>query len=253
MLLAMAVYDTVENGRSWMTETTLMSLFNTVDFSKHRLIVSDNGSCDRTQRLYDDLNRVVQTFEIIRNGKNLGTAKAINKAWQRRLPGEHAIKMDNDVRIRQAEWADWIEDVFERDPTIGICGLKRRDLSENPFDGSSVLRMLPHERGQRWVTIEEVEHVIGTCQAYSSLLLDKIGYLVQPGLYGFDDSLSSVRAKVAGFKRCFLVGFEIDHIDPGGSEFGKWKIDQANKDFEAYKWRAMQYEMGLQEVYSDGL
>lgn len=251
MLLAMAVFDTLENGRTWMTRATLDSLLETVDFGKHRLIISDNGSCQATLDLYAEY-----PFRVIYSLENLGTAKAINKAWGCRYPGEDAVKLDNDVVIRQAEWADWMEDVFERDPTIGICGLKRRDLAESPFSEDahfrSTLRMLPHTKGQRWITVEEVEHVIGTCQAYSSLLLDKIGYLVQPGVYGFDDGLSSMRAKIAGFKRCFLVGFEIDHIDPGGSDFCQWKIEQANDGWEEYQSMCQLYQMGLKDVYYGG-
>jgi GT2 family glycosyltransferase len=244
MLIAMAVYDTVENNRTWMTEATLNSLTETVNFDKHRVIISDNGSCEDTLKLYQKF-----PFQVIYNNENIGTAEAINNAWKCRHKNEHAVKMDNDVVFHQAEWADWMEDVFERDPSIGICGLKRRDLDENPFDGSSVIRMLPHEKGQRWIVVEEVVNVIGTCQAYSKKLLDRIGNkLVQPGLYGFDDSLSSVRAKVAGYTRCFLCGFEIDHIDPGGSEFSKWKIDRANKDWNAYKMIAAEYEMGIRDV-----
>lgn len=244
MLIAMAVYDTAENGRSWMTEATLDSLMRTVDLDTHRIIVSDNGSCQETLDLYNSY-----PVRVLFNGENLGTAKAINRAWRERRPGEHALKMDNDVVIHQPDWPDWMEDAFSRDPELGILGLKRRDLDENPFDGSSTLRMLPHTKGQRWIVIEEVEHVIGTCQAYSSALLDRIGYLVQPGLYGFDDSLSSVRARVEGFKRAFLCGFEIDHIDPGGAPFNQWKREQANRYFDAYKWMAAQYEMGLKDVY----
>ena len=249
MLIAMAVWDTEENGRTWMTGTTLGSLTKTVDFTKHRLIISDNGSCQATRDLYPVFSDIIE--DVIYNGENIGTARAINKAWERRLPGEHAVKMDNDVVIHQAEWADWIEDAFSRDGTLGILGLKRNDLAENPWtedNFKSELRMLPHERGQRWIVVEEVRHVMGTCQAYSSALLDRIGFLAQPGVYGFDDSQSSIRAKVAGFKRAFLVGFEIDHIDPGGSAFSQWKIDRANEDWPICQWMMMQYETGLQDV-----
>ena len=249
MLIAMAVWDTVQNKRTWMTEVTLRSLDNTVDFRRHRLIISDNGSCDETLKLYAQLNLHA---DIILNGENIGTANAINKAWKRRNKGEHAVKMDNDVRIHQSGWCDWMEDAFSRDPELGILGLKRRDLSENPFDGTSTIRMLPHETGQRWITVEEVEHVMGTCQGYSSTLLDRIGFLTQPGVYGFDDSLASLRAKVAGFKRAFLCGFDIDHVDPGGTEFSRWKIDQANQVWKAYKWQANLYLMKAEDVYFDG-
>lgn len=250
MLIAMAVHDTTENDRSWMTEATLQSLHRTVDSDRHRLIVSDNGSCEETLDLYEEFG-----VNVILNGENLGTARAINLAWWVRRPGEHAVKMDNDVVIHEAGWADVMEDAFARDPKLGILGLKRNDLAECPQavgQFHSTLLMLPHTKGQRWIVVEEVEHVIGTCQAYSSALLDRLGYLVQPGLYGFDDSLSSVRARVAGFSRAFLVGFEIDHLDRGGSEYSEWKIAQANESHDAYEMTKSMIDMGLQDVYYDG-
>jgi len=260
-ILAMAVFDTIENGRSWMTEETIKSLIATVDLgnkrppyegARHALVISDNGSCEETLRLYEKYKKHI--FSVVYNGENIGTAKAINKAWQFRCPGEAAIKMDNDVVVHQAEWVDWIEDAFDRDPQLGILGLKRRDLAENPWRPPndrfhSSLRMLPHQRGERWIVVEDVQSVMGTCQAYSSALLDKIGFLSQPGVYGFDDTLASVRAKVAGFGRAFLCGFEIDHIDPGGSEFGQWKIDRASEAWIAYQQWHVQYESGMRDIY----
>lgn len=253
MLIAMAVYDTEENCRSWMTEKTLTSLAETLDLSRHRLIVVDNASCRVTQDAFKKFKPVIAS--LIHLEENVGTARAINQAWHLRRPGEHCVKLDNDVVFHQAEWADWMEDVFERDPTIGICGLKRKDLAESPLaEGAmqSTLVMLSHERGQRWLVVEEVRGVIGTCLGFSSALLDKIGYLTQPGLYGFDDSLASVRARIAGFRRVFLHGFEIDHIDPGGSEYCKEKIRMANESFGVFNSTVVLLESGLIDIYDDG-
>lgn len=259
MLIAMAVWDTVENNRTWMTEATLESLSRTMDWRKHRLIVVDNNSCEETQELlgYAGLQGYPLPYILLRNKENEGTAKAINRAWRYREPGEHCVKMDNDVIIRQAEWADWMEAVFARDPRIGICGLKRNDLEECPWaekeEYRSTIRMLPHERGQRWLTVEQVRHVIGTCQGYSSALLDEIGYLVQPSVYGFDDSLAAVRAKVAGFQSVFLHGFEITHLDPGGDDYAAWKRAQAEKYFATHNSDVVLYEARVKDVYHDGL
>lgn len=257
MLIAMAVHDTVENERTWMTEEALFSLAKTVDWTRHRLIVSDNGSCQTTLDNYDDFSVIFprDAFAVLYNHENLGTARAINLAWRRRQAGEHAVKMDNDVVIHQPGWADWMEDVFDRDPLIGICGLKRNDLLESPNaegDYRSTLRMLPHEKGQRWLVIEEVTGVIGTCVGFSSSLLGKIGYLTQPGVYGFDDSLASIRARIAGFKRVFLCGFEIDHLDPGGDDYCQWKIEQANEHLAAFNTEVLLLATGAKSVYYDG-
>ena len=259
MLISMAVFDSPENGRTQMTEETLKSLVRTVDLGdksppydvpRHRLVISDNGSCEATHRLYRKYAKHIE--HVIYNGENLGTARAINKAWTHRAPGEHAAKIDNDVRIHQCNWADWIEDAFERDPQLGILALKRSDLAEDPWRTDafkSSLRMLPHTRGQRWIVIEDVNGVMGTCQAFSSTLLDRIGYLSQPGVYGYDDALASVRAKVSGFGRAFLCGFEIDHIDPGGTSFSQWKIKQANMGWGLFQQLCRQYESGSRDVY----
>ena len=253
MLIGMAVWDTVANGRTKMTEATLRSLAQTVDFDRHRLIVSDNGSCQATLDLYEKM-RDVLSFTLLLNGENLGTAAAVNLAWRQRKSGEHCVKMDNDVVFHQSEWVDWMEDVFDRAPDIGICGLKRRDLKESPWERGqykSVVKMLPHERGQRWLVVEEVKHVMGTCQAFSSMLLDKIGYLYHPSKYGFDDVLAAIRCREAGFRSVFLCGFEIDHIDPGGTTYSQWKRDEANRVMRAFLTMGV-YCTRTGDVYYDG-
>lgn len=222
MLIVIAVWDTLENQSTWMTRETLISLMNRVDWRRHRLIISDNGSCQATQDQYAEFAKSFP-FRVIQNGENIGTARAVNRGWSYRSPGEHVVKMDNDVVIHQSGWADQIEEVFQRDPVIGICGLKRKDLIECPDHPEpgwrSRLRMLPHKPGERWIIVEECGHIMGTCQAYSSALIDKIGYLYQGDWkYGFDDSLAGVRANVAGFRLVFLPHIEIDHIDPGGND-----------------------------------
>jgi glycosyltransferase involved in cell wall biosynthesis len=262
MLIAMAVYDTEDNGRTELTERTLISLQETVNLVKHRLIVVDNGSCQETQDLYERYTQQFP-FTVIRLGENKGTAVAINTAWKQRRKNEHAVKMDNDVVIHEPDWPDMMELVFDKDPRIGICGLKRKDVWESPESPhphgvwyQSKLRMLPHEPGERWLVVEEVNHVIGTCQAYSSVLLSRIGYLYQMqdhgSKYGFDDSLASYRAQVIGFKRVFLPGVHIDHIDPGGTEFTDWKHQNSGEYMQLYHRVRDEYLSKRRSVYYGG-
>ena len=169
-----------------------------------------------------------------------------------RRPGEHAVKMDNDVVIHYPGWADVIEEVFERDPTIGICALKRRDLGESPWaegDAQTVLEMLPHKPRQRWLAVEIARSIIGTCEAFNSLLLDKIGYLVQPGVYGFDDALASVRCRLAGFRQAYLCGVDIDHVDPGGDAYCAMKRKMAGDALSAFNTAVLLYESGGMPLY----
>lgn len=228
-LLSMAVYDSIENQRTPMTEETLISLGNTVNFAKHSLYVIDNASCKETKDLLKKY-QAMMGFTLITNEENVGTAKAVNMGWANRRPGENCIKLDNDVVIHQKGWVDLMEEAISREPHIGIIAIKRKDLVENPnlpedHWAHSKLWMLPHKPGDKWIIIEQVHHVMGTCQMMSGDLIDKAGGFFQmEGLYGFDDSLYSVRSQVLNFMNVFLHGIEIDHIDNGAAfEYLDWK------------------------------
>jgi len=227
----MATHDTVDNGRTEMTRQTLESLKETVDFTRHQLMISDNGSCEATHALYERHHDIIS--KIVFNGENIGTANALNRLWRDFTPRHGAVcKIDNDVRWYVKDWPDMMQEVFHRDPTIGIIGLKRKDLWEYPDHPDaffrSALRMLPHKDGERWLIVEEVQHVMGTCQAYSYPLFTRIGYLYQFGQYGLDDTIASYRAHLAGYKTAFLhIAVEIDHLDPGGTPYTDWKREQA--------------------------
>jgi GT2 family glycosyltransferase len=249
-MIAMAVFDTEENGRTEYTAKTLETLYLTVNTRKHRIIIVDNGSCEATQNLLNKAARI----EVIRLHENIGTAKAVNKAWQLRKAGEHCIKMDNDVVIHQSGWVDQMERAIKLDPAIGIVGLKRKDCWEEPSRTDfyqSKLQMLPHVPGEPWLVVERVNHVMGTCQMFSSELLDKIGYLYQPRLYGFDDALAAIRCQVAGFYSCFLPHIEIDHIDTGATAYQGWKEKHAGEDMAEYNRLKNGYLSGTIPVYSE--
>lgn len=264
-LIAMAVFDTVENQRTSLTEKTVKCILDTVDLTKHRLIISDNGSCEDTLYFYEELaekyvdyfNDALSPFpnriQIIRNKENLGTAKAINLAWKQRLPNENAIKMDNDVVIHHNNWVDEMEAAIARDPKIGQCGLKRKDCWESPSTDNefyhSELHMLSHKPGESWIVVEQVNHVMGTCVMHSSALLDKLGYLYQPKLYGFDDSLMSARSILAGFKNVFLPHINIDHIDPGDTPYQKWKEKHASSQWIEYHETLAGFQNGNIPLY----
>jgi GT2 family glycosyltransferase len=246
-LIAMAVYDTEENKRSELTRKTLESIIETVDLGKHRIFIIDNGCGEINDTIYFDIaNRLNQKYGaealfdrygVITNFSNRGTARAINQAWAQRLPGEHCVKMDNDIIINSPGWVDELEEAILRDPTIGQVGLKRKDCWEWPghehADWRSELHMLPHKAGEPWQIVEKVKHVIGSCVMHSSALLDKVGYLYQPSLYGYDDVIMSHRTHLAGFYSCFLPHINIDHIDPGDTAYQGWKERHSGEQTQA--------------------
>lgn len=256
-LIAMAVYSTDENKKDSCLEKTLYSLSSTVDLMKHSLYLSINSKTEQTENIIDNwlfhVSNGKFNFHIIRNETNIGTAEAINKVFALRQKGEHAIKIDDDVVIHSKDWIEVMEDAINRDPSIGIIGLKRKDCIEkvthpDPYFRSNLIQ-LPQKPGERWIIAEEVHHVMGTCQMLSSALLDEIGYLYQPKLYGWDDVLASARSRAVGFKNVFLPHIEIDHIDDGATPYQSWKEKHAGEDLETITKLMEGYKNGTVPTY----
>jgi hypothetical protein len=73
---------------------------------------------------------------------------------------------------------------------------------------------------------------MGTCTAFNPALLDKVGVMVQPSNYGFDDVLMSVRSIAAGFKNAFLHKIKITHLDDGKNPYCDWKKREAGVNLQ---------------------
>lgn len=248
-LIAMAVYDTEENKRTELTERCLESLFNSIKWTNHRVVIVDNNSCDETKQLLLQYAGA----RYIGLQKNVGTAEAINIAWSLREPGENCVKMDNDVEFHTPNWIDQMEEVIRRNPEIGQVGLKRRDCWEYPTHENpefrSELIMTNHKPGEKWIVVERCKHIMGTCVMHSAALLDKVGYLYQPGLYGYDDVLMSWRSHLAGFINVHLPHIDIDHIDPGDTPYQDWKHRHSGQYTRMVSDIVDEYISGKRSIY----
>ncbi len=252
-LIIMCCYDTEENGRTEYTRRTLESLLFTVDWSKHRLIIVDNNSCESTKSLLK--NHKLPEWGLITLSKNIGTALGINMGLRMRNPQEFCAKLDNDVVIHQNDWVDEMEEVIERDPTIGIVGLKRKDINfdannENENYRSKIIQ-LSHHPGQRWITVEGGGQIMGTCTMFNWRLIDKIGGMKQVGVYGMDDTLYDLRSQMAGFWNCYLPHINIDHIDTGENPYTQIKHKQAGEVWHEYTQLHEAYTTGARPLYEE--
>jgi GT2 family glycosyltransferase len=240
-LIAMAVYCTEENQKDKYLLKTLQSLSETVDFTKHRLIVSVNGYTNTTKQMLTKIIPSIGTisdiiYKTIDNETNIGTAKAINKVWSLRKPNEVLIKIDDDVVINNYGWVEDMETAM-RLGGYGIVGLKRKDLMQHPNakdNWKTELKMLPHQKGEAWIIVEESEDIMGTVQMFNPNLINKMGGLMQAGVYGFDDTLACIRAKLLGYKLAFLPHIDIDHIDVGGDAYTEWKRKYAGEKMKEF-------------------
>ena len=250
-IIAMAVYSTEENKKDKCLEQTLASLHKTVDWKKHKIMLSVNGATQTTKDIIYTWRNIISN--VYWNDTNLGTAEAVNKCWANREPDEHCIKMDDDIVIHQSGWVEELEAVVAIDQMIGQAALKRKDLRQCPQEEShwfkSELVMLPHVAGERWRIVERTRDIMGSCVLHSAALINKGGGLKQFGVYGFDDSTMSVRSRCAGFYNVFLPHIEIDHIDEGGTEYQKWKEKEASLAWQKFLELAKAYESGTEDLY----
>jgi len=254
VLICMAVHDLEGSGR---TDLTIATLYGTLQkqLLHHKVVIIDNGSCKETVSAIYRFCNTNENVAVISNTDNKGTAYAINQGINMyRKPGQHVIKIDNDVIVHYPNsWVDDMVDALERDPAIGVLGLKRRDLQQFPDHETSFFRsklvMLPHKPGEKWLIVEQTEDIMGTCTMFNSALLDQVGYLRQPGLYGYDDVDISCRSRVAGFKNAFLCGVDISHIDPGGTKYMDWKQHEASRSGEAFAKLRDGYYNGTEPLY----
>jgi len=255
----MASYVTETNNRLDYAKDTLTSFLHTVDFDKHELFISDNGSCQEMIHFYDAYKVAWgklfprENLIISYNNKNLGTAEAVNLGIRIRKPNQYVIKIDSDVTIGRVGWVDEMEECFERYPNLGILGLKRTELIQHPEHENPLyrtqLKFLPHERGDSWQIIEICKDIIGTCTMFSPLLLHKVGYIFQPSHYGFDDNLMSLRSELAGFENAFLPTIPIVHLDDGEGEHVKEKQRHAGEIIAEFSEIAEDYKKGVRDIY----
>jgi GT2 family glycosyltransferase len=269
-LLALAVWDTPENGRFPLTLRTLASLARTVDWSRHRLVVVDNGSTCPEARALFDLNAWefrsywvgpgqgsrVPAATVIRNAENRGQARALNQGWLLAEKDEVRARADDDVEFLDAGWLDRLCDCLARDPNLGVVGLKRTDSFERPDHPDaawrSELRMLPRQGDEDWL-VEKTKSMMGTVQAVSPKLVDEIGFLYQGGFkWSLEDADFIARASVAGYWAAFWPHSRIRHLDHtplGGSEYQRWKQQQADAHHPEFNRRRDGYRDGSVPLY----
>ena len=245
----MALYSTAENKKDECLCKTLESLKRTVDFTKHRLILSVNAYTTETSAILHNYSDIIE--RVIYNNTNIGTAEAINKAWYYRNEGEHCIKMDDDIVINtNIGWVGIMETVANSSRFVGQVGLRRKDLRESPTDPDPFYRSeIVYVDGYK---LDKCHHIMGSCVLHSDRLLNEVGYLWQPDLYGFDDALMSRRSELAGFENYFIPceTVDIDHVDEGATPYQKWKEVHSMKDnFDNYQQAANDYDLGKRDIY----
>ena len=240
ILIGMCIYDTTENRRTEYTIRMLSSLANTVDLYKHRLVIVDNDSCEDTKDFLTSFSKLFPVT-IITLKENIGIARAVNIAWGHRLPDQCAMKIDNDIIVNQNGWVEDMVIALKRNPEIGAVALKNKLEWQHPNHTDSVFKtrlefLNPIGKGNKWMVFEYTpRHLNGICRLYTPEHFNRVGYLIQPHIYGYEDALMCLRTSLSGLKMGYLPHIDADHIDRADNEYTEAKRIMAGLEASGYR------------------
>jgi GT2 family glycosyltransferase len=196
------------NGEAHL-RTLLPSLLNQT-YKEFRLILADNGSSDDSGEY---LKSQVPDSIIIRMGKNLGFAKAINEGIRyslKNLDSKFILLLNNDIELEPDFISSGIR-AFENHPDISFVAAKmlnyyNRDIIDGCGDtiklngGSPIARGFGEkDKGQ----YDTGEYVFGVCAGagfYKTELFKTAGLMDEKFISYYEDFDLSFRAELMGFK-----------------------------------------------------
>ncbi|GIK40320.1 MAG: glycosyl transferase [Chloroflexota bacterium] len=117
----------VYNGEFHLKETLDSILCQT--FSDFELIISDNGSTDRTQQICEDYMAKDTRIKYYRSVKNLGIAPNYNRVFEL-SSGEYFKWADYDDLLAPDFLAKCVE-VLDNHPEVAVCFPKAKVIDEN--------------------------------------------------------------------------------------------------------------------------
>ena len=182
------------------TKIALNSLQDTVDLDDVDLHVIDNGSTDGTAEWL-----ATQAFCVDLLEENIGCPSALNKVlleW--RKPGQHVIKMDNDVEILTQGWLEKWLSFLDNVPGVAIIG----GVGGHHLDTDD--NYLTEKNGHKYLAVSPM----GAFVIHSGAFMDRVGYfdvLAPNHLYGFEDNILVEKAQGLNWLRCILKEIQWKH------------------------------------------
>jgi glycosyltransferase involved in cell wall biosynthesis len=187
----------VFNGEDYLEEALESILAQT--YTDFELIISDNGSTDRTQEIcsvYEAKDRRVSTY---RNEKNLGAARNFNRVFE--LSSGEYFKWAAYDDVLGPEFLSRCIAVLDQDPSIVLCHTKTGRIDEHSslvgvYEEYQYLRIGSQKPHERFFDLIRLNHscniVFGVMRAGTLKMTSLIGHypasdrvlLAQLGLIG---------------------------------------------------------------------
>ena len=181
--LGMPVY----NGERYLERTLDSVLAQTyVDFE---LVISDNGSSDRTQAICEYYASMDKRVKYSRNSKNIGIAPNFNRAYE--LSSGEYFKWTDYDDLLTPEFLEKCVEVLDKNPNVACAFPKTRliDQNDNPIDDFE-----PPDNAcspQAYIRFKslilEPDHIVS--QASGLMRREQVGKTVMHGSYPCSDEV----------------------------------------------------------------
>jgi len=208
----------VNYNTSHFINQTINSILNSKLNLKYEIIVIDNNSIDKS---CESIKNNFQNIHLIRNDKNLGFSKAVNKAVKEST-GEVVLLLNPDTIVEPLT-IQRLYDFLQEDSTVGIVGSKVIDpdgkfqlssrraypgILTSFFQVSGLSYLFPNSKifGRYNYTyisnskIHEVDSISGACMMFKRKLFDKLNGFDEDYFLFFEETDFCIRAKKIGKK-----------------------------------------------------
>ncbi len=224
------------NGAAY-TEACLETLKVTTEV-RHELVLVDNGSTDGTGEL---LAGMEPEASVIRNGENLGFARA-NNLGARAAKGEFLLFLNNDT-LPHSGWLEAMIDEADSDPRVGVVGAKLLypDDQRIQHAGIEMIDGTPdhvfRNAGAADPGVNEardLDMVTGACLLIRRDLFERLGGFDEGYVNGVEDVDLCLRARDLGYKVRYCPGAVLEHHE--GKTEGRYEHVEPNLVRFAERW-----------------
>lgn len=216
------------------TRDCVNSILKNTDMD-YRLIIIDNASDDAARRYLEGLAQAYSQIKLIRNDKNLGFIKAVNKGMAV-SDAPYVCLLNNDTLVTK-DWLRIMIELAESRKDIGIVNPSSNTLGQRPASGEPI-DLFSRKLIALAKDYVELGAAVGFCMLIKRAVIDRIGLFDEIyGMGNFEDTDFSRRAVKEGYLAVRACGAYVYHRENQSFNMLKTFQDDFKRNREIFEFR----------------